>query len=412
MAQTDSGGGADEKEGTILPYTWQHKDARQWPTIHCISSSSASPLLSRPTPLRRHLVLQMAALAFAPTSLLLPRRSTPRRARTITPHPTITCTLPSTRPATDPTPRRPRIAALAIDAPTTKVPATRPSRARYEFGALAVLSGVTVLWGSQHAVMKSAVDAGAHAGGLNALRFSVAALLLSPWLRGVREREIRGGLELGLWSFLGFFLQTAALSTVGAARSGFLLYLNVKLVPVIRALRGARIPRAAWAAALLALAGTGFLAGDGGLHWATGDSLSVCAALASAFFIVRVGERAREKEVRAAPLAAASVCCTALLAAFWAYASGEPLPDVSELPAALYLGALPTALATVLQAWAQRSVSAERAAVVYAMDPVFGALFANWLLGETFGSRGVIGAALIVTAAFVSNIAATKSELQ
>lgn len=279
-----------------------------------------------------------------------------------------------------------------------------------EFGSIAVLAAVTVLWGSQHAVMKGAVLDGVGAGALNALRFGMGAILLSPWLVGAREKELKGGLELGVWSFLGFALQTVALDTVGAARSCFLLYLNVKLVPLLRLLGGTAPPPIAWLAAAVALCGTALLAGDGGASWVIGDTLSVCAALASAVFIVRLGARAVDERVRAAPLSAATVASTALFAVVGAAFRGETLPDASALPAALYLGAVPTALATVLQARAQRFVPPERAAVIYAMDPVFGALFANWLLGERFGARGVAGATLIVFAALLSKLATNKAD--
>ena len=47
----------------------------------------------------------------------------------------------------------------------------------------------------------------------------------------------------------------------------------------------------------------------------------------------------------------------------------------------------------------QRSVPAERAAVIYAMDPVYAAGFAYLLLGETLGPAGIAGAGIITGAA-------------
>ena len=270
-----------------------------------------------------------------------------------------------------------------------------------------VLAGVTVVWGTQHAVMKAAV-ADAAPGALTAARFAVAAALLSPWLRGATRAELRGGLELGLWSFAGFALQTAGLESTTAARSCFLLYLNVKMVPFLGLLAGRAPPARAWAAAALALCGTYALAGDSAARWAPGDTLSVLAAVASACFIVRLS--AVGTAARAAPLSAATVAVTAALGVLWSAANHEGLPPADTWGAALYLGAVPTALATYLQSAAQRTVPPERAAVIYAMDPVYGALFANVLLGETFGTRGVVGAALIVLAALVSNVAAAREQ--
>lgn len=55
-----------------------------------------------------------------------------------------------------------------------------------------------------------------------------------------------------------------------------------------------------------------------------------------------------------------------------------------------------------MQALGQRSIPAERAAVIYAMDPVYAAGFAYLLLGETLGPVGILGASIITGAALWS----------
>lgn len=67
-----------------------------------------------------------------------------------------------------------------------------------------------------------------------------------------------------------------------------------------------------------------------------------------------------------------------------------------------YLAVVTTALTNWMQALGQRSVPAERAAVIYAMDPVYAAGFAYLLLGETLGPTGVLGAGIITGAALWS----------
>ena len=65
----------------------------------------------------------------------------------------------------------------------------------------------------------------------------------------------------------------------------------------------------------------------------------------------------------------------------------------------LYLSGITTALANYIQSKAQQNISAERASIIYALDPVYGAIFANLLLGETLGKVGLVGVLLIVLAA-------------
>lgn len=67
-----------------------------------------------------------------------------------------------------------------------------------------------------------------------------------------------------------------------------------------------------------------------------------------------------------------------------------------------YLAIVTTALTNWMQAVGQRSVPAERAAVIYAMDPVYAAGFAYLLLGEALGPAGLVGAGIITGAALWS----------
>mmetsp|Transcript_5424 Transcript_5424/g.7994 ORF Transcript_5424/g.7994 Transcript_5424/m.7994 type:complete len:106 (+) Transcript_5424:2-319(+) len=71
----------------------------------------------------------------------------------------------------------------------------------------------------------------------------------------------------------------------------------------------------------------------------------------------------------------------------------------------VYLGGVTTAFCNYIQTIGQRGVSAERASIIYALDPVWGAGFASVLLGEQLGGwQGYLGAALITGAAIAVNV--------
>ena len=156
-----------------------------------------------------------------------------------------------------------------------------------------------------------------------------------------------------------------------------------------------------------------------------GDLWSIAAAAASAMFILRM-EASSKAVPKSSELNAATLWTVAALSFLWTM--GISLNDLSGTEASaidatvfvratqqtfketlstisrhllplIYLSGVTTALANYLQSKAQKDVSAERAAVIYAMDPVYGAIFANILLGETLGDLGLIGAFLIVVAA-------------
>jgi drug/metabolite transporter (DMT)-like permease len=286
-----------------------------------------------------------------------------------------------------------------------------PTRSSDAQKAVSTLAFVTAAWGTQHSVAKAALDSvgDGHALELTAARFLVAALALAQF-RPKDNETWRWGCELGVWSFLGFALQTVGLETTTATRSAFLLYLNVKFVPLLELVNGKTLPRGTWLSAFAALSGTLLLAADSDTingSWAPGDSLSVLAALASACFIIRL-EPASQKASSPEGLASATALATSLLAflAFWQTGSFDaPVPPPPEvLVAAVYLGLIPSALCGYLQTIAQKTVPPSSAAVVYATDPLWAAFFAYFALHERLGPAGLAGAALIAAAAFGQNL--------
>jgi len=314
-----------------------------------------------------------------------------------------------------------------------------------------LLNLVAVIWGTQHAVIKGVLSSGdSNAAYFTLARFSLAALLASPYTPGINrnndkilskqstidtsDRESirlawRYGIELGLYMFLGFAFQAIGLETTTASRSGFLLYLNVKFVPFFSYfIFGKRIQLSTWISAVVAFGGTALLAldnnntGGNGLEMAftVGDLWSIAAACSSALFILRM-ETASKAVPNSAELNAANLWTVALLSAIWTFGLSYQSIDADSFDAIIltiqqtfqqtwstiishpipliYLGGVTTALANFIQSKASKDISAERASVIYAMDPVYGAIFANILLGETLGGMGLAGASLIVAAA-------------
>jgi drug/metabolite transporter (DMT)-like permease len=296
-----------------------------------------------------------------------------------------------------------------------------------------LLNLVAVIWGTQHAVTKMVVD-DSEASLFTLLRFSLAALIASPYTPGlsslfrqdvdsepVDADEVknvwRWGAEMGIWMFLGFAFQATGLASTTAQRSGFLLYLNVKFVPFFaRVLLGREISIPTWVSAATAFTGTALLALDGNsIGFNVGDAWSIAAAMSSAMFILRL-EFASKQVSDSAQLNAACLWVVALLAGIWSFTQGaldssgilttvDQLKDIAvthplEL---IYLGGVTTALANYIQTKAQKDVSAERASVIYSMDPVYGAAFSWLLLGETLGGPQALFGVSLITLAAVTN---------
>jgi len=355
--------------------------------------------------------------------------------------------------------------------------------------SIILLNLVAVIWGTQHAVIKTVVDGGGEgstAAYFTLARFGLAAALAAPYTPGWGQQQpdqrqlqlveqsadgrdskyaLAGennevfiintptyagrlawkyGAELGLYMFLGYAFQAIGLETTTASRSGFLLYLNVKFVPFLSYfIFGRTIRRGTWISAFVAFCGTALLALDVGGEDAmtttttstmtaalsVGDLWSIAAAASSAMFILRM-ESASKAVPKSSELNAATLWTVAALSLLWTMviSLNESIDGVgvvgsfeftndafvhaihllyqrtyttitTHLFPLIYLSGITTALANFLQSKAQKDISAERASVIYAMDPVYGAIFANVLLGESLGGVGLIGAFLIVVAA-------------
>jgi len=286
--------------------------------------------------------------------------------------------------------------------------------------SILLLNIVAILWGTQHAVIKWVVS-GSDTAQFTFLRFSLAALLASPYTPGLRKQASRAddvdiyaawrwGLEMGFWMFLGFAFQGIGLEYTTAQRSGFLLYLNVKFVPFFAALfLNKSISALTWVSAVSAFCGTALLALDGqSIGWNVGDIWSIAAAAASAMFILRL-ETASKAIPNSATLNSACLWVVSAFSACWTLSQQRNFQDLGgqlfhiasmhsfEL---IYLGGVATALANYVQAKAQKDISPERASVIYSLDPVYGAFFSWLLLGETLGgTQAIVGAGLITVAA-------------
>lgn len=116
--------------------------------------------------------------------------------------------------------------------------------------------------------------------------------------------------------------------------------------------------------------------------------------------------------------------CSAALTAAWAGAelllapNGDGLERAAALGAALgeraapllYLALVTTAVAQWLQARGQTRVSAQDAAVIYALDPVYAAGFSYVLLDERLGPQGYAGAAVVLAAVLLSRSSSSSGD--
>lgn len=285
--------------------------------------------------------------------------------------------------------------------------ADREKRGRSERLPVALLLVVTVVWGSTFVIVKSAV---AHMAVMDFLawRFGLATLAmvaLSPSaLRRLSPRCLWQGAATGLALAGGYIFQTFGLQHTTAAISGFLTGMSVVLTPLMLGLfLRRRISLSAWTATALAGSGLAVIS-FARLGFGLGEWLTLGCAFCFALQIVALGEWAGGHDhfaLATVQLATTALCCTAA-------AAGEgnlaPPPDLAVWGAVAATALVATALAFLIQTWAQTRLAPTRVAIVLTMEPVFAGLFAA-LAGEELSWRVLVGGAMVLVAMYLVELA-------
>jgi drug/metabolite transporter (DMT)-like permease len=277
---------------------------------------------------------------------------------------------------------------------------------------LLALIAVTAVWGVTFVQVKDAVALYPLFAFL-AVRFAIASLALgvpaAPRLRTLGRGGWLAGASLGLLLAAGYGLQTAGLERTTVSSTGFITGLYVVFTPLLAlALFRVRAGPVVWAGVALATVGLALLSGiDAGSL--TGDLLVLAGSAVYSLQIVLMERFAPRYD----PLAFTEVEMLAACAGFTALALA--LRQV-ELPrgwtvwgALLVTGVFASALAYLVQTWAQRRTSATRTALAFTMEPVFTAFFGFTLAGDRLGWLGWGGCAVIMAGILLAEPAAADT---
>jgi drug/metabolite transporter (DMT)-like permease len=274
---------------------------------------------------------------------------------------------------------------------------------------------MTLIWGSTFVLIKAALQDSSPLV-LNAVRMSLAAVLLAVWYRKRLVRMARPalmmGMAVGVFLYLGYAFQTSGLRLTTPSKSAFLTGVSTVMVPVIM-LAFWRTRIHVWRVLGIALALTGLFlmsvpAGRQGLadfaNVNLGDVLSFFCAIAFAFHIVFVGHATRRYPFEQIAVLQVSVAAAlmALSAPFLEKTHFHPTPMV--VACVLITGVLGTALAFTVQAWAQQFTPATHAALIFTLEPVFAWLTSFIYMKERLGIRAGSGAVLILAGVLVSEL--------
>jgi drug/metabolite transporter (DMT)-like permease len=284
-----------------------------------------------------------------------------------------------------------------------------------------VMTVLIVIWSASYVSNKEALGS-LSPPALLAIRFTLAGLCLLPFLRGPVRRDFarswRAGVATGVVLAAGYLLQMAGMTETSASTGGLLAGLIVPLV----ALGGfvffrARLGPLALAGLVLALAGIAAIcmpatpAGDGAARdTLRGILLQVGSSIAYAGHILLLSRFGRS-----APIVAFSLWQLAVVAGLSAVfalvegriaAAGAPdvVWDARLVGNLLYLAVFATAVGIGVQSKVQHRVPPTPLALLFALQPLFAALFGWALLDDRLGALQLAGGATIVAGVVITSL--------
>ncbi|QZY53916.1 DMT family transporter [Crassaminicella profunda] len=266
----------------------------------------------------------------------------------------------------------------------------------------------TFFWGSSYILTKFGLHE-LRPFHLTAMRFIIgffiAAIGLYPHLKNTNRQTLKYAAIFAIILTMVFVTQAYGILYTTVANAGFLISLTVIMVPIISILFLREKPNSSTLlGVLLAFIGVILLTGIESLQFNIGDGLSLLCALLYAFHILLM-ERVT-KTVDAIALGIWQLGFTGIFNIILALIFETPtLPHTtSTWVVVLFLAIFCTAIAFVVQCYAQQYTSATHTALIFSLEPVFSGSLAVLILHEILTIRGWIGAALLLIGTLASEL--------
>ncbi|MBE3578785.1 MAG: DMT family transporter [Caldanaerobacter subterraneus] len=271
-----------------------------------------------------------------------------------------------------------------------------------------VLTLVTMIWGSTFIIVKNAIQS-LPVYNFLFIRFLLAFLLLAAIfykkLKKIDKSTLMAASLIGTMLFLGYAFQTMGLLYTTASKSGFITGFSVVLVPILEAILLKRKPtKAATVGVVLAFIGLILLTTNIDLSINIGDFLTLLCAFAFAMHIVLISKYASKMDTYL--LATIQIGTVALLSGIVSLIFEKPfIPTSLDVWGAIIItGVFATAFAFVAQNTMQAYTTATHTALIFSLEPVFAALAAYLIAGETMSIRAIIGGVFMLAGIILSEL--------
>ena len=275
----------------------------------------------------------------------------------------------------------------------------------------------TFIWGTTFIAQDTGMD---KIGPLtfNAARFFVGFLSIMPIALLIEKKKISEEINnnkklffkllfwIGLFLFLGTFLQQTALLYTDVANAAFFTIFYVPMVPIILFLIYSKsIHWSIWPSVLFCLFGVYLLSDFSDATIRLGDGLVILCALFWALHIIFIGNFIKNFNL---PLFFGAL--QALVVSFFSFIFAIFFETITisnilnESISIIYAGVLSGGIAFTLQIYAQKNISPAPAGIIFSLEGVFATIAAWIILNQILDINNVIGCFLIICGVLFSQI--------
>ena len=231
---------------------------------------------------------------------------------------------------------------------------------------------------------------------------------------GFKKNEFVKGIIAGITLFLAFALQTIGMNTTTPAKSSLFTDLFVVFVPLITMLLiHKRFKIKPLITALLSFIGVVVLMNifSENMAFAIGDLFSILCGLAFAihFIVLEKSAYIKKTEIRLNPYNFTAVqlfvvsILSAIVSLFFEQKNYESLLDVTAIISLLFLSIFATAIAYLIQFFAQEKISAEVTSVLSCSEAVFAIIFSLIWGFDKFSLHFIIGAIILIVSMLIAS---------
>jgi drug/metabolite transporter (DMT)-like permease len=266
-----------------------------------------------------------------------------------------------------------------------------------------LLTAVAAIWGGGFASMKGPLER-LDVNSFLTWRFGIATLVLIAIRPSVLSKInflfLKKGALIGFFLGTGYIFQSFGLSLTTVSNTGFITGLYVVLTPGVAAIfLKKNITLIEWFAVLVATVGLALLSFNG-FKFGIGEFLVLISALLFALHIVALGEWSKGLDTYALTVLQMGTCAVVTFIASFKSGFKTP-PDSGVWFSIVFTAIFASALAFIIQTWAQSFIAPSSVAVILAMEVVFAAVFGIVLLSEPLTLRIGLGGLLVLASMYL-----------